>query len=189
MWKPAGKQLFPIKFIRKSRGGNIVKILLLVFIVCLTLACSQQKNQSLAVGDKAPDFSVADLDGNVFTLSDNNGAPTILRFFLTDCKFCRADTPVFIDYYNRFHSKGLRILYIDTLNIDADELNSFKKALNIPFPVASESDGKIAAGYRVNALPVTIVLDPNLKILAAILGGVSKPELDSLLSPYLSLDK
>ncbi len=165
------------------------RLVLALVLVCLLVSCSRQESKTvLKVGDKAPDFTVTDLDGNTFSLKQYLGSPVILRFFLTDCKFCRADTPIFNDYYSRFHSKGLRVIYIDTLGINNQELDSFRRNLKIVFPVAPDKDGNVTAAYSVKALPQTVVLDPQHTIIAAILGGVSEPELKHLLSPYLPVE-
>lgn len=168
---------------------NFFRISLCFSLLILVYSCSpREEKAALKVGDAAPDFTVTDLDGTVFSLSEAMGSPVILRFFLTDCKFCRADTPVFNDYYGRFAAQGLRILYIDTLGLDRKTLKTFREDLEIPFPVAPDSDGKVAAAYSVKALPQTVVLDPQHKIIAAILGGVSEAELKQLLSPYFPID-
>ncbi len=84
-----------------------VFLLICLLLPMLLTACSQENVKKLEVGDSAPVFSLQDLDGNTFNLSDLKGSPVLLRFFLTDCKFCRADTPVFNDFYSRYHKKGL----------------------------------------------------------------------------------
>jgi len=83
---------------------------------------------------------------------------------------------------------GNRVLYIDTLATDARELRGFKKELAITFPVTRDTEGEVAARYRVKAFPQTVILDPQHKIIAAIFGGVSEAELTSLLSPHLLWD-
>ncbi len=177
------------RLIRDNSPGNISRILYCCLLLILVSSCSPgEKKATLKLGDPAPEFMVTDIDGKTFSLSDYRGSPVILRFFLTDCKFCRADTPVFNDYFDRFANKGLRILYIDTSGLDNKSLNTFRQDLQIPFPVAPDHDGKVADAYSVKALPQTVVLDPQHKIIAAILGGVSAAELKQLLSPYLPLD-
>lgn len=162
-------------------------VFLMVSILLFTLsACGQEKVKKLEVGDSAPVFSLPDLDGNVFDLSKMKGSPVLLRFFLTDCKYCRADTPVFNDFYTQYQQQGLKVVYIDSLGIDPKIVKAFAKELGILFPVAQDREGEITSKYMVRALPQTIVLDPDHKIIAAILGGVSEPELTQLLSPYLS---
>ena len=160
------------------------QVLLLLALITLT-GCGDNSPASLQIGDPAPTFTVQRLDGKTISLADYQGSPVVVRFFLTDCKFCRADTPILNDYYARYSSKGLRVLYIDTLGIDQVALETFVRELAIKFPVARDVDGKATASYRVRALPQTIVLSPDHKIIAAILGGVSEPELNRLLSPYL----
>jgi peroxiredoxin len=132
------------------------------------LSCSSEKNEEgLKIGDRAPDFTVKDLDGSQITLSDYAGSPVILRFFLTDCKFCRADTPVFNDYYARYKSQGLKILYLDSLGTDYSILSAFKQELQISFPIALDIGGRVSRNYKVKAMPQTIILDPQHKIVSA----------------------
>lgn len=175
---------------RTSRGRlawrqSILCRLLLLLVGLMLAGCGGDSSPPVKIGDPAPDFIVQGLDGKPISLADYQGAPVVLRFFLTDCKFCRADTPVLNRYYTRYQARGLRVLYVDTLGIDRHTLETFSTELGITFPVAQDSSGKIAASYKVKALPQTIILDPDHKIIAAILGGLSEPELDRLLSPYL----
>lgn len=163
----------------------------LVFLSFLLLpmflaACNQEKGRKLKVGDSAPAFSLQTLDGATINLSDLKGSPVLLRFFLTDCKFCRADTPVFNSFYSQYHQKGLQVLYVDSLGIDRKVVENFIKELGILFPVAQDKGGAVSSSYNVRALPQTIVLNPEHTIIGAILGGVSEPELTQLLSPYFS---
>jgi len=163
-----------------------VFFLIFLLLPMLFTACSQEKGKKLEVGDSAPTFSLQDLEGNTFNLLDLKGSPVLLRFFLVDCKFCRADTPVFNEFYTQYHKKGLQVLYIDSLGIDKKVVETFVKELGIIFPVAQDKGGTVSSNYNVRALPQTIVLDPEHTIIAAILGGVSEPELTQLLSPYFS---
>jgi len=154
-------------------------------VLWVLAACSQEEPGSLAIGDKAPSFTLQDLQGNTVRLSDYAGSPVVLRFFLTDCKFCRADTPILNEYYERYREKGLRMLYIDTLGVERTRLDSFVEEFAIGFPVAQDSGSSVSRSYKVRALPQTIVLSPEHAIIGAILGGISEPELNRLLSPYL----
>jgi len=169
-------------------SGPVFRIALAILCLTILVSCSQPQQKSLKVGDPAPDFSLKDLQGRIFSLKKFTGKPVVLRFFLPDCKFCRADTPIFNSFYRRYNSKGLQVIYIETLGITDRELQQFQQRLHIPFPVARDTDGTVAGAYNVKALPQTVVLDPQHKIIAAILGGVSAPELQKLLSPYLTLE-
>ena len=108
----------------------------------------------------------------------------MIRFFLTDCKFCRADTGVFNDYYERNKGKGLQILYL-TSTVDRKKVEKFAHELEIPFPVAIDYNKKISELFRVKIEPQAIILGPDHTIIGAILGGVTREELDELLGKYL----
>ena len=167
---------------------NLSRILVLVLLViCLLLSsCSPEKAKKLAIGDNAPPFSLQSLGGDPINISDMKGSPVLLRFFLTDCKYCRADTPVFNDFYTKYREQGLKVLYIDSLGVQPKVVETFVRELGILFPVAQDREGEVTLKYMVRALPQTIVLDPEHKIKAAILGGVSEQELTRLLSPYFA---
>jgi len=169
---------------RQARRRSLVFRVLLLSLVVLA-GCNADSPANLKIGDSAPAFTVQSLEGNVISLADYQGLPVVVRFILTDCKYCRADTPVLNDYYARYGAKGLRVLYVDTLGIERATLEAFARELDIRFPVARDVSGRVAASYKVKVLPQTIILSPDHKIIAAILGGVSEPELNRVLSPYL----
>jgi len=163
------------------RRASSLVFFLLIFLLA---ACGQEKQGPVRIGGSAPQFTLRDLDGNSISLSDYRGSPVVLRFILTDCKYCRADTPSFKRLYSMYGDRGLGMLYIDSLDVDPSVLEGFAGELAIPFPMVRDTGGEIAARYKVRAMPQTIVLSPEHKIAAAILGGVSDEELHALVSPY-----
>lgn len=161
----------------------------LLILACLPLllftSCSSSKNnKKLRIGDVAPPFTALDLQGQKIILNAYIGKPVVLRFFYPNCRYCRADTAVFNQYYREFKDQGLLIVYLDTA-ARGEDLQKFVDDLKIKFPVISDARKEVADKYRVNLVPQTIVLSPQHRILAAILGGVSREQLDSLLGKFL----
>ncbi|PLX50196.1 MAG: cytochrome C biogenesis protein [Desulfobulbaceae bacterium] len=159
-----------------------MKILLSLFAaVLLVTGCGQSGSPAkIEVGGAAPAFAGVDLDGQSFALADFVGKPVIIRFWSTECKYCRADTPVFNKLYADFHEQGLQIAYINTLSSRA-QVEDFVEELAIGFPVLMDKDGAIAQSYQIKLVPQTIVIDKRHTIVAAILGGVSEQEIVDLL--------
>jgi peroxiredoxin len=161
-----------------------ISILLAALAIVLLGACGQSPERGpLVVGDMAPDFTVVDMNGAKISLRDSAGHPVILRFWSTDCQYCRADTPVFNDYFNRYKEQGLQVVYLNT-GATAAEVTEFVRELEIPFPVVLDEGGRVAGLYRVKVVPQTIIIDPRQKIVAAILGGVGQAELEELIGKY-----
>ncbi len=163
----------------------VVAILIWLLISPISGCSPQQQTKELHLGDVAPDFAAKDLSGNVHVLSSNKGHPVILRFFETDCRFCKADTPAFTRFYSSNKAKGLEILYIGSFYEDEKALREFVQELNPDFPVAVDTDGRLADLYGIKAYPQTLFISPDQKILAALLGGVGEAELKEILGQFL----
>lgn len=160
-------------------------LLVLIFWANLFGCSSEEAVKEIAVGDEAPDFMAKDLQGNVVILSYFQDQPVILRFWETDCKFCRADTPIINVYFEKYKEKGLKVLYVSASTETKERVNDFIKDLDVPFPVIMDIDAKIADLYNVFLYPQTIMIAPGQKIMAIIPGGVGEAELDELVGPYL----
>ncbi len=161
-------------------------ILLLAFVISTLFSCSTEEiPQELNVGDTAPDFAIKDIEGNVIILSYFKDQPVVLRFFETDCKFCRADTPIINVYFEKYKDKGLKVLYIAANHESKESVTNFVRDLDVPFPMILDKDAKVADLYNVLLYPQTIILTPGMKINAIIPGGVGEAELDEMVGPYL----
>lgn len=68
-------------------------------------------------GSAAPEFSLADISGNVISSAMFRGKPTVINFFATWCPPCRAEIPGFVDVYDRYREKGLEVVGI---SLDTD---------------------------------------------------------------------
>ena len=164
----------------------------LILIACTLLlifsmpSCSSEKHKRIAIGDTIPPFTAEDISGKTIALDRYKGNPVILRFFLVDCKFCTADTPAFNAYFEKHQSNGLKIVYINNDAPNLEAVKEFAEKLAIRFPVIADPEGRLAAQYNIKAQPLTLMLDPEHRLLAALLGGVSEDELADVMGPHLS---
>lgn len=158
--------------------------LLLLFFTCG--GCDRQKTPvDLQLGDTAPDFMAKDLADQVVVLSSLRGKPVILRFFETNCRFCKADTPQFKDFYRRYRDRGLQIYYIGSFYENKDSLQTFIGELQLDFPVIMDEQARLADLYNIKAYPQTIFIDPDQRLAGALLGGVGLAELEEIMGKYL----
>ena len=137
------------------------------------------------VGDTAPDFTAPSPDGKPLSLKQSMGKVTIIDFWASWCKPCRAENPNVVALYNELHSKGLNIIGV---SLDK-EAGAWKKAIaddkltwshisNLKF-----WDDAIAKQYGVTGIPATFILDANGKIVAKDLRGAElKAKVQELLS-------
>jgi peroxiredoxin len=183
-YKASLQQSVPAK--KNLRVVERIRLYFIVMIFMFVLAgCGNDEPYRLKIGDRAPEFEITDLDGALISSENWRGFPVILRFWDTECKYCRADTPIFNRYFDDYRQRGLKVLYVATGNETIERIDAFVKDLEIIFPVAFDSDGTLTDSYQVKMVPQTIFISPDQKIITAILGGVGAAELEELIGEFL----
>ena len=170
---------------RRTRFVRLSFFLALLALLPLAGCGGNQAKGPLKIGDPAPDFTLTALAGEVISLHNWRGHPVIMRFWSTDCVYCRADTPIFNKFYEKYKDRGLRVVYVNS-GASQEDVARFVNELAIPFPVVMDENGRVAALYRVKIVPQTIFIDPDQRIDAAVPGGINEEELQKLLGKYLS---
>ena len=118
---------------------------------------------------KAPDFMLADLDGNVMTYSAYEGQVVLLTFWGTWCGPCRQEIPDFIKLYDEFNNEGLEIIGIAIQSGSAESIKKFSDYYKINYPVLTDIEGNESykafsdfgtiSGVGTRAVPTTFLID------------------------------
>lgn len=103
----------------------------------------------LKVGQKAPDFSLKDSNGQVRNLREFYGTPIVIYFYpKDDTPGCTKEACSFRDNYNLFKEQGIEVIGI---SYDSPESHAeFKKKYNLPFTLLSDIDKSVAEKYGAN---------------------------------------
>jgi peroxiredoxin Q/BCP len=103
---------------------------------------------TLEAGDKAPDFSVEDQDGNTVKLSDFKGKKLVLFFYpKASTPGCTAEACNLRDNWERFQEKGYAIV-----GVSADtqkKQSNFKNKYEFPFPLLADENKEVIQAYGV----------------------------------------
>lgn len=99
-------------------------------------------------GQKAPDFTANDQDGNKISLSQFAGKKVVLYFYPKDSTpGCTTEACDFRDNYQGLTAQGIVVL-----GVSADDEASHQKFIakhNLPFPLVADTDRKIVESYGV----------------------------------------
>ncbi|HBC40980.1 MAG TPA: thioredoxin-dependent thiol peroxidase [Pseudanabaena sp.] len=102
---------------------------------------------ALKVGDRAPEFSLPDTNGNIVTLSSLKGSRVVLYFYPRDnTPGCTKEACGFRDHYAQFQSKNTIIFGVST--DDAKSHQKFTQKFDLPFPLLTDADGQVATAYE-----------------------------------------
>lgn len=129
---------------------------------------------------EAIDFTLTDLDGNTVSLSDYKGKSVYLNFFATWCPPCRAEMPDIEKVYQKYKDKDFVVLAVD-LGEDKDTVKSFIEDNGYSFKVLLDSDQSVGQQYEISAIPVSVFIDKNGKIVNKRVGALSEDEMEEII--------
>ena len=127
---------------------------------------------TLNIGDRAPDFTLPDGEGNEIHLSDFQGKSVVLYFYPRDnTPGCTKEACNFRDNYSQFEAEGIAVFGISTDSVTSHK--KFADKYNLPFPLLADEETTVSTAYGVYGLKkfmgkeymgikrTTFVIDPD----------------------------
>lgn len=135
---------------------------------------------SIQVGEQAPEFGLADLDGNPVRLSDFRGQPVILNFWATWCAPCRQEMPEFQALYEQEQTaeRDLTILALNREEEPADVRQYFYEEMGLSFTPLLDQTGAVANSYGVFNMPTTYFVNSDGVVAAVHRGPLTRELMD-----------
>ena len=135
----------------------------------------------LKKGDKAPAFSIADLDGKVHSLSEFDGKYVVLDFWASWCPDCRKDIPELKRLKKIYGNRRVAFVSI-SLDHDYAAWQRCVSENGMDWLQLSErvkrKDSRVADDYKVRWIPSVYVIGPDGKV---ILGTVMLSKVEKAL--------
>lgn len=133
-----------------------------------------------------PELALSDLDGNEHRLEDYRGELVLVNFWATWCPPCLREIPMLVEAQKALGERGLRILgpALD----DPRPVQRFAEAHGMNYPIfagVNQIGPALAVmGDTQGALPYTVLLDREGRIVEKHYGELDRAALDALLEPY-----
>ena len=141
--------------------------LLSVYILLSGVAVSaQDKPMPPSVFNKetkapAPDFELKDLDDATVKLSQFKGQkPVLVYFWATWCPYCVSMKPDIVELREKVSKDKLEILGVNVGGGDTlARLKKYQEGRPVPWPILYDRDGKATKAYRVQGIPLFVLVD------------------------------
>jgi len=150
----------------KKRKHSIVEILgfagigiFVVGIVWLAFSAPSQPPSQTMLNTPAPDFTLTDVDGNTFRLSDQQGKAVVLVFMDTTCPACVAENPHLRELRARFGADIVMVMISIDPTGDTDSVLREYRNQNVIGWTAIGDKARISLRYGVEATPTILIID------------------------------
>jgi len=125
----------------------------------------------LALGTRAPDFSLPDFDGRQHALQDMAAAPALLVAFICNhCPFVRHVRTGFAAFTREYRARGLAVVAINSNDLDAypqdgpDAMRAEAAELGYEFPYLVDATQAVAKAYRAACTPDFFLFDAQRRL-------------------------
>ena len=195
------------KYYRRSifiRSRIFILSILVCFIGCENSTAQNKNNPSSASAKSqkkkdealvAPDFTLADLDGNWVSLNQLKGKVVLLNFWGTWCGPCRREIPDFIELSKKYKKDGLEIVGVTLTSGSSDKIRGFADNWGINYTLLTDIEGNETqmvtslysqvTGQRITGIPTTFIIDREGYIRQRYVGPRSEAVFYKDLKPYL----
>ena len=136
---------------------------------------------ALQVGDRAPDFSLADLDGEPIRLADFAGRPVIVNFWASWCVPCVEEFPILAQAIEEHADIGLAVIGI-VYRDRSEAARAFADELHATWPLAMDPDERVARAYGVFGPPESWLIGPDGTVVSRHIGPFTADELAEALA-------
>ena len=149
-------------------------------------ACPEQPDEPAAGGSTVPALTFECLGGGTLDLTRAPGVPTIVNLWGSWCPPCREELPLIQQFAE---AAGDRVRVLGVISKDGEpQAESFGVDAGVTFPNAFDGEGDLMAQLGLNALPFTMFLDADGRLVHSELGPVeSVDELEALVGEHLGV--
>ena len=136
----------------------MMKVKNLLLGLTLSVFAATSLASSDLTGQAAPDFALKSSSGDNVRLSEYRGDVVMVNFWATWCGPCRQEMPLLDELYSRYERVGFSLLGV---NIDDDSRKAMNMVseLGVSFPVLFDARKEVSKLYKVEAMPVTVLID------------------------------
>jgi peroxiredoxin len=141
-------------------------------VAVLWLIIHPHSHRPVALGDRAPGFSLPRLPSGNLSLADFRGKVVVLNFWATWCPPCVAETPSLETFAAKMQDRGVAVVGV-SVDQDPGALQKFVEAYHLTYPIAQDPGRDVPARYGTYKFPETYIIDRSGHVADKIIGATN----------------
>lgn len=175
-------------------GRRAERFLVFIIVSCLVWLLAfqlgfvtDQKLEIKPVSERQPmgNMSMPLLAGGTWNSGSDKGSVLLVNYWATWCPPCRHEIPDLEALYNKYSTRGFRIVGIEMGGETKGAVQSFVQQSGITYPVALPKDLQALVNVAP-ALPTTIVTDRQGRVVMSITGAINRAQFEPVLKKLLA---
>ena len=158
--------------------ANFLRFLGISAVSFFSVSC---KEESVQIGQPAPEIAAFDLQGNKASLSDWQGKTVLINFWSETCGACIAELRTLQQWAEKYPNQ----VQLVAMNIDGEKADTqaivTKRQLTLP--IFKDQMKITAERYQLVGTPTSFVIDPSGKVIYKFEGLLPEEELQRLFTP------
>ena len=158
--------------------ANFLRFLGISAVIFFSVSC---KEESVQIGQPAPEIAAFDLQGNKASLSDWQGKTVLINFWSETCGACIAELRTLQQWAEKYPNQ----VQLVAMNIDGEKADTqaivTKRQLTLP--IFKDQMKITAERYQLVGTPTPFVIDPSGKVIYKFEGLLPEEELQRLFTP------
>ncbi|WP_459616736.1 peroxiredoxin family protein [Bordetella sp. 2513F-2] len=135
----------------------------------------------------APDVSFTTLEGKTIGMQDLRGKVVLVKFWATSCVTCVKQMPDTMAAYEHYAPRGYETVAVAMSYDPPNYVLNFAQTRKLPFPVALDTQGKLAEAFgNVRLTPTAFLIDKQGRIIKRYLGEYDKAEFQASVEKALA---
>jgi len=160
--------------------GGFVLFLPLIVLLGRSFGRDPRAVPSMLEHRPAPEFTLVDLDGKTWSLSELRGTPVVLNFWSTWCGPCKQEHPMLLEAQDQWPGvRFLGVIYED----DPTKAREYLARAGAAYPHLIDPTGTTAIEYGVAGVPESFVIDREGLVIHKQVGPFDPTTLQNLIAP------
>ncbi len=119
----------------------------------------------LGQGSILPNFELEKFNGGKLHVSDLKTKVALVNFWATWCEACMVEMPSLLKLRDLYKNRGFELIAINVDENPTVILPRTLQQLGIDFTVYIDPEGQLAQTFDVHAIPLTVIMDRDRKVL------------------------